>query len=72
VGKTSLLAKFVNAVSQVAQPSEVKEVRSSTGSRGSQGIPCVVRRANGNGGMAAIRQADNDIWARAVADKEDR
>jgi hypothetical protein len=67
-----LLTKFVNTVSQLAQPLEVKEVCSGSGSRGCQGIHRVVRRANGNGGMAAIRQADNDIWARAVADKEDR
>jgi hypothetical protein len=69
VRPTSLLAEAVDELGHLPQALEIEQMRSRR--KGSRGVGSVVRGAEGDGGMAAIRQADDDVRALAVTDADD-
>jgi hypothetical protein len=69
VRETSLLAEAVNELGHQTQALEVEQMRSRR--KGSREVGGVVRRAEGDGGMAAVRQTDDDVRTLTVADADD-
>jgi hypothetical protein len=67
-----LPSEFVEELSHLTQALKVKELAGHGGRPGNRRVGGVVGRAEGDGGMAAIRQAHDDIWAFTVADADDR
>ena len=66
VRETSLSAEAVDELGHLPQALKIEQMRSSKkGRRGGDGA---VRGAEGDGSMAAIRQADDDVRALAVPD----
>src|SRR5262245_39056689 len=71
VRKTSLLAKVGEELGQSAQAVEVEQRSSGGGREGSRGTTRAVGRVEGDGSMAAIRQADDDSGVGTAADAHD-
>ena len=68
-----MTAECVDELSHLTQALEIKEMRRERGKKGRRGRgDRVVRRAEGDGGMAAIRQLDDDVGILAAADADDR
>src|SRR5215469_14831615 len=67
--QTPLLAEAVDELGHLPQALEIEQMRSSReGSRGGDGA---VRGAEGDGSMAAIGQAEDDVRVLAVTDADD-
>ena len=66
-------AERVDELSHLTQALEIKQRRRECGRKGRRGAGNrVVRRAEGDGGMAAVGQLDDDVGALAAADADDR
>ena len=65
-------AEFVEELSHLTQALKVKELAGHGGRPVNRRVGGVVGRAESYGGMAAIRQTHDDIWAFTVADADDR
>jgi hypothetical protein len=66
-----LPAEGVNELGHLTQALEIEEMSSGSQRKGSRGGAGVISRAEGNGGMAAIRQTHDDVGALATADADD-
>ncbi|SRR5260370_35869351 len=69
--KAPLLTKAIDELNQLAQPVEVEQVGGAGGRKGGRGSLRIVRIAEGDGGVAAIGQPDDDVRAFATADADD-
>jgi hypothetical protein len=67
--ETFLLAEAVDELGQLAQALEIEEMRG--GRKSSRGVGGVIRGAEGDGGMTAVRQTDDNVGALTVADAND-
>lgn len=70
VGKTSLSAEIVDEQGHLTKALKIEQMRSANGRRGRRGDDRIVRRVEGDGGMAAIGQTDDDVRALAAADAD--
>jgi hypothetical protein len=66
-----LPAAAVDELGHLAQSLEIEEMASVSWRKGCREVPGIVGRAEGDGGMAAIRQTHDDVRALAVADADD-
>ena len=64
--------EIVEELSHLTQSLKVKELAGHGGRSVNRRVGGIVGRAEGYGGMAAIRQTHDDIWAFTVADADDR
>jgi hypothetical protein len=70
VRQTSLLAETVDELGHLPQALEIEQMRNRR--KGSRGVGGVGRGAEGDGSMAAIRQADDDVRILPVTNADDR
>jgi hypothetical protein len=63
------LAEAVDELGHLPQTLEIEQMRGSR--KGSRGVGGVGRGAEGDGSMAAIGQADDDVRTLAVPDADD-
>ena len=66
-----MTAEGVDELSHLTQALEIKERSRGSQRKGSRGVASVISRAEGDGGMAAIRQTHDDVGALATADADD-
>jgi hypothetical protein len=67
-----LPTEIVEELSHLTQALKVKELARGGGRRDNRRVGGVVGRAEGYGGMAAIRQTHDDVWAFTVTNADDR
>jgi hypothetical protein len=70
VGETPVPAEVVDELDHPRQTLEIEQMRSRTGRKGSGRVESQVRRAEGNGGVAAIGQTHDDVGALTAADAD--
>jgi hypothetical protein len=67
-----LPTEIVEKLSHLTQALKVEELTCGGGRQDNRRVGGVVGRAEGYGGMAAIRQTHDNIWPFTVADADDR
>lgn len=68
VGEASLLTEALDELGHLTQSVEIKQMRGREGRKGRNRRR--VSRAEGDSGMVAIRQPNDDIWALAPTDAD--
>jgi hypothetical protein len=64
-----MLAEAIDELGHLTQALEIEQMRRER--KGSRGVGGVICRAEGDSGMAAVGQTDDDVGALAVADADD-
>jgi hypothetical protein len=72
LGETPLFAQTIDELSDLTQTLKIEQMRSVNGRKGSGGAESVVRGAECDGGVAAIRQTHDDVRTLTAADADDR
>jgi hypothetical protein len=71
LGKTPLSAETIDELGDLTQTLKIEQMRSVNGRKDSGGVESVVGGAEGDGGVATIRQTHDDVRALTAANADD-